>query len=143
LLDRFHERRPRNRTHYAHRLTKRARDRVLAIFVLLFVAPIVYLSRRKPPVRVREFWEVVIGRRLLVGGSATHPPNERGAVFTVAQLYDEMLSSNEVAQIERYYATNESLILDCEILITVFRLGTFPRRAGFSAEGGRLGERIN
>jgi GT2 family glycosyltransferase len=109
---------------------KRLRDRAIAFFILLFLTPVVYLSSRAPGTRIRQFWEVVVGKRPLVGGSSDDSATKHSALFTIEALgHDEALSQHETSQIESYYATNESLLLDCEIMIAAFRLRNLPRRS--------------
>jgi GT2 family glycosyltransferase len=141
---RFRHSSPAHDIRYTSSLAKRLRDRLLAIFMMVFILPIVYLSRHVSVARVRELWEVVIGTRLLVGGGAHDPGTGRAAVFTVADLcHDETLSQHDIAQVEHYYATNQSLLLDCEIMITAFRLRGMPSRTELKPRGERLGERVH
>jgi O-antigen biosynthesis protein len=132
-----------NNRHYATRLSKRLRDRALAIFLMLFIMP-VYLPRRAPRPRMRELWQVVTGRRLLVGGGSTDGIAADEALFTVADLCrDESLNQHDTPQVEHYYATNQSLLLDCEIIIMAFRLYSLPAQRDLKPVGTGLRERVH
>ncbi len=109
------------------RRTRRVADAVIAMGVVLLFTPLVYLMSSAPLERLRELIGVASGRRPLVGGSmgGTHRPNDAGRsapAFTVAELCGaETMSARELEQLEEYYQTNQSFLLDCEIIVAVIR----------------------
>lgn len=122
-----------------HRLSKKLQDRFLALCIATVVLPAVYLTSRNPVLRFREIWDVVAGRRPLVGGGPSGSINAKDPVFSVAAICgDERVSQRELAQIETYYATNQSLLLDCEIMIAGIRLRTAPATGNLGATEGIL-----
>lgn len=116
---------PRSKGTY--HLSKKLRDKFLALCILTLIFPALYLTGKAPGVRLRELVDVLRGRRPLVGGGPSGTITARDPVFSVAAICrDENLSQRELAQIETYYATNQSLLLDSEIMIAGLRL----RRGG-------------
>jgi GT2 family glycosyltransferase len=100
------------------------RDRSIAFGVLLFLTPVVYLFTRRPGINLRRLWEVLIGRRPLVGAGDGAPGSE--PMFSMVALYrDGALSGRELAQLERFYEANHSFLLDCEIIIALLRHGKY------------------
>ncbi|HVZ41268.1 MAG TPA: glycosyltransferase [Candidatus Kapabacteria bacterium] len=100
---------------------RKLRDRIAAGMALLF-APVVYLASETPGVHLRMLWEVLIGRRPLVGAAKGPVPTMVEPMFSMTALHREgTLSAREVAQIESFYSANQSFLLDCEIIIAVLR----------------------
>jgi GT2 family glycosyltransferase len=119
-----------------HHLSKKLRDRALAFCILVLALPGVYLTGRAPALRFRELWDVVTGRRPLVGGGPAGTVTTGEPVFSVAAICgDDSLSQRELAKVETYYATNQSLLLDCEILIAGLRLRSQPAERLKAREG--------
>ncbi len=113
------------------------RDRFLATVGLL-LAPVVYLSTRQAGLHLRELWDVLIGRRTLVGAVSANQPGTRSPVFSMMALYrDGTLSQREIAQIESFYNANQSFLLDCEIIIAVLRHRRIPTGTDAVAEKGK------
>jgi GT2 family glycosyltransferase len=122
---------------------KHFRDRAISFLMMVLFLPVVYLSGRTPVARFGELWKVLAGKRPLVGGG-DDPNRQTGALFTIAALYrDEALSPQETAQVENYYATNASLLLDCEILLAAFRLRNLPDNAASGPAGNTVRQGIH
>lgn len=107
----------------SHPVLRSLRDRFIA-FLGLISAPLVYLLVRKPGAYLRRFWDVFTGRRELVGVSGGLPQGA-GALepmFSMAGFYRRgSLSNRELAQLEGFYESNQSFLLDCEIIIALLR----------------------
>ena len=114
-------------------LSKRIRDRMVALVFLVFILPAVYSFNRTPGIRLRQLVEAVRGVRPLVGSGPRRDALGHDPLFTVAELcQEEDLSPEELAQLESYYIASQSLLLDCEIIISAIRL-----RGGVGAGGSR------
>lgn len=118
-------------------LSRTLQERLLAA-ILLVILPVVYLVRRRRFGQYGSLMEVLFGRRPLVKG-ANSEQGEARPVFTAAALFsDEDLDASDMAGLERYYESNRSLLLDCQIIVTSLR---------FSGKGagsrGLSGEREN
>lgn len=101
-------------------LSKRLMDRLLALIGLVLM-PVVYLARRQAQLPRSALVAVLLGRRPLVRG-AIGSAGEPEPVFTAAALSaEEELGESELAEIERYYEANRSVLLDCEIIVTSLR----------------------
>jgi GT2 family glycosyltransferase len=101
-------------------LSKRLLDRLLAAVMLLFV-PLLYLVGRGRAVSIRALFDALIGRRPFVRGAHVSE-TEPKPVFTAMTLFtDDNLDMASLGEVERYYDTNRSLLLDCEIVITALR----------------------
>jgi hypothetical protein len=103
------------------RLLRKLRDSALAI-VGLFLSPVVYLAARPPAGGVGRLWEVLTGRRDLVGAGAGASEGAREPLFAMTALYrGGTMSARELQQLESFYNANQSFLLDCEIIIAVLR----------------------
>jgi GT2 family glycosyltransferase len=110
------------------RTAKSLRDRSLAALLLVSM-PVVYLAGRLRSAGARALFEVVVGRRGLVGAGPADDARTLDPVFTVAELcHDEPLSQGEIVQVEEYYQRNSSFLLDCEIIVAAIRLRNAPSR---------------
>lgn len=97
------------------------RDRLLALAGLI-MAPVVYLFARDPGRHLGKLWQVLVGRRALVGVSAGSGSRAGEPVFSMTAFHREgTLSARELAQIESFYIFNQSFLLDCEIIIALLR----------------------
>lgn len=110
----------------ASRFVRRLRDRGIALIALL-LSPVVYLVARTPGTQIRKLWEVVVGRRPLVGAGTGDTPGNREPMFSMIALYREgSLNQREIAQLESFYNANQSFLLDCEIIIALLRHRNLP-----------------
>jgi len=106
------------------------RDRAFALAGLV-MAPVVYLFAGGGRSYLGKLWDVLAGRRRLVGvagsaGGAEEP------VFSMTSFHREgTLSQRELAQLEAFYSSNQSFLLDCEIIIALLR----HRNLGGAGEG--------
>jgi hypothetical protein len=117
------------------RLVKKITDRLISVCILIFIVPVVYLTSRRAAVKSRPLLEAALGRRPLVYGGPSRAVNMRDPVFTVAELYqDESLDQNELARIEEFYTMNQSLLLDCEIILAIIRLRTTAQAKSLPGE---------
>jgi GT2 family glycosyltransferase len=120
-------------------LAKRLRDRVVALVFLLFLLPAVYSMSRRPAVRLRQLLEAVRGIRPLVGSGPRRDALGGDPLFTVAELcQEEDLSPDELAQLDSYYLSSQSLLLDCEIIISAIRLRGVAGAGGSRTVEGAL-----
>jgi hypothetical protein len=111
-----------------HRFAKRLFDLSASCLLLIFVYPILWLKERIRPTSgstfVADLPAVIRGSMSLVGPSKAHQgsphPNlhmgKPGLTGMVQLQGDRMLSRDEVDRLNLYYARNQSLILDLEIL---------------------------
>ncbi len=130
----LHPERRRTGQTFLHRL----RDRSAACIGLVS-APLVYLFSGSPGAYLRELWEVFIGRRALVGVAEILEPGAPGPMFSMVAFYREgTLSMRELAQLEAFYASNKSFLLDCEIVIALLRHRTLTAARDKAAEKERL-----
>lgn len=125
----------RDRRHGAHVL-RGVRDRFVAAMVL-FMAPVVYLTTRNAGTHVRRLWEVFVGKRPLVGAAQGPVPGMLEPMFSMMALYHGgALSQREIAQIESFYNANQSFLLDCEIIVAVLRHRSLPSGLDAVADKG-------
>ena len=117
-------------------------DRAIAVG-LLMTLPIVYLSGGRPASQkrlARDLGGVLVGRRRLVGSGAD---SRERPLFSVADLCGvESLTERELAQIDTYYISNQSFLLDCEIIVATFRHRPVARGAAVAA-GESVGQSLN
>jgi len=100
------------------------RDRAIALGALLLLVPVVYLFAKRPALHLRGLWDVLLGRRPLVGAGSGDGAPGHDPMFSMVALYREgTLTPREIGQLERFYETNHSLLLDCEIMIAALRHG--------------------
>ncbi|MEO5930963.1 MAG: glycosyltransferase family 2 protein [Candidatus Kapaibacterium sp.] len=126
---------PSERSGGAH-VARWLRDRVVAFGGLLFLIPFVYLSTRRPGFHIRRLWDVLRGKRALVGSGAMAGPEDSAPMFSMAAIYREgTLTQRELAQIDAFYLSNQSFLLDCEILIAIVRQRNLPVVASASVSG--------
>jgi len=121
-------------------LAKSLRDRTIALG-LIFALPVVYLFARESGIRFGGLRDVLFGRRWLVGSGVdrSDPP-----VFSAAALCrDESLTQRELAQIENYYTSNQSFLLDSEVIIATFRLLGDKRNRSVASSSRTVGQSIN
>lgn len=117
---------------YAHnplspyvRRRHRFRERLVAMVVLFLGWPVVYWVVSKPFDAVASLWDVVLGRRSLVGSGVSDP----SPVFSMAALIGATdMSPVEREALDHSYLTNRSLLLDAEIVVEVIRAARFRRR---------------
>ncbi len=102
--------------------TKRMQDRFLAL-----IWPILWLLFRvgdlhPPSFSAGDIWSVMTGRRRFVGGGSEGEGVESRPLFSAAALYGGgRLPRNEIDEIEQYYSSNRTFLLDCEIMIASVR----------------------
>jgi len=112
-----------------HRFNKRMFDLAASCLLFIFVYPILWLKERMRPASgstvLANLPAVVRGGMSLVGPSNAHQgsphPNlhigKPGLTGMVQLQGDRKLSQDEVDRLNLYYARNQSLILDFEILV--------------------------
>ena len=115
-----------------NRFTKRAFDILCSLFLLLTVYPIfVILRKENKSVFVQNIPKVLIGKYSLVGReineqvlvetkSPTPYLGKPGLTGIVQLLSDKSLTEKEKEQYEIYYARNQSISVDVEILMKTF-----------------------
>lgn len=98
----------------------RIRSRLVALLVVIVFVPAVYWLAPSYRAVIRVMWDVVMGRRPLVG-SGCSPPHP---IFSLTSLIGgENLTHAELIVIEQSYLARRSLLLDAEIIIGVLRTG--------------------
>ena len=69
-----------------------------------------------------DLFSVLFGGRPFIGGGGAPDSDGRNPVVSAAGLYgSESLLSDEIDEIERYYLSNRTFLLDCEILVASLR----------------------
>jgi len=100
------------------RWSVRVRDRLVALFVIAVFWPAVYWKARNPRHAFKELWDVLMGRRPLVGSGGVAPR----PMFAMSTLVGNgALSAAELSALEASYRTRHSMLLDAEIVIGVLR----------------------
>lgn len=102
-------------------ISKRLWEKGLALAAL----PVVLLLRllgRLQSVTAGDLFSVLFGGRPFIGGGGAPDSDGRNPVVSAAGLYgSESLLSDEIDEIERYYLSNRTFLLDCEILVASLR----------------------
>ncbi len=107
------------------RRRKRLRERIVALIVLVLAWPAVYWATDNAGRVFSALWDVVLGRRGLVGSGVSAPE----PVFSMASLIGAAdMTSVERDALEHSYLTSRSLLLDAEIVVEVVRAARSRRR---------------
>ncbi len=113
-----------------NRVLKRLFDLVFSIFLLTLGSPIVFLFAINKKSALHKLWDVVRGKKSLVGIYSTKsndPPFIRIGIAGLAHLSrPQLLSNHALENLNDYYIRNYSLSLDLEILLRYF----FRRKRG-------------
>ena len=103
-------------------IAKRMQDKVLALLWPVVSAVARVVGQRPPKLPISGLRSVLLGRKRFVGGGLDD--GGRAPLFSAAALYGGgELPPNEIEEIERYYASNRTFLLDCEIVLASIREG--------------------
>ena len=123
-----------------NRFTKRAFDVVVSVFLLIFVYPLVFLRRVSSQRELSKFSRKIVGiPRVLAGdwsvvgrpeydpgpsrdGAANLYLGKVGLTGLVQINFHEELTNEEIEKYNLFYAKNQSVMLDFEILLKSFLL---------------------
>lgn len=113
-----------------NRLLKRLFDIMVGVFLLTLGSPIVFLFAIDRKNALRKLWDVVRGRKSLVGiysANGDDPQFIKTGIAGLAHLgRPQLLSKHALDNLNNYYVRNYSLSLDLEILLRYF----FRRKRG-------------
>ncbi|MFZ1572051.1 MAG: glycosyltransferase family 2 protein, partial [Candidatus Kapaibacterium sp.] len=109
-------------TNYKFGISKIIRDKILEI-LFLFSYPLLYIFSKE--LRINNYLSKTIkalfSMRPFVGSVPKLGSNKNSSAVFVASLItkEKVIEQNELKQIEEYYTANSSLLLDCEIILSI------------------------
>lgn len=109
---------------FRNRLTKRTADMLISFFLLTGGLPLVFLFARNVRSMLLQIWNVLLGRRSLIGlypiGTSKSAEGNVGIISLAHLNKPEQLSHEAIQELNRYYAENYSFSLDLDICLKYF-----------------------